>query len=255
MSQADAISGEPGSNDCVPLCSTPTARPAHRRWATRAARLLESIRAVPKTLLFNLRYFPLPDALRIPVVVRHTVHLKRLGGTLHLANDWRCGGIKLGFGDEGHFDRARERTMWDVSGRVTLGQGVRILHGARLSVGTAGALTLGDGVLLNSGATVICHRRVSIGRQTRIAWESLIMDSDFHQIVDAAGGCSNEDAPVRIGEHVWIGASAIVLKGSTIADGCVVGAGALVNRRYDETAALIAGNPGRIVRHGMVWRG
>lgn len=139
--------------------------------------------------------------------------------------------------------------------RLTLGRGVRIQHGARISVWAEGKLALADFVLVNSGAKVICNKRVSVGRETRIAWESLVMDSDFHQMIGSDGQPTNEDSSVQIGERVWIGTRVIVLKGSEIADGCVVGAGAVVNRCYDEKAALIGGNPGGILRRGIAWRG
>ncbi|MGK9369486.1 hypothetical protein ACSSWA_11350 [Melioribacter sp. Ez-97] len=35
----------------------------------------------------------------------------------------------------------------------------------------------------------------------------------------------NEDKPIQIGNHVWIGCWSVLLKGTYIADGCIVGAG------------------------------
>ena len=224
------------------------------RWTIRLGRLVEDLRAVPKTLLFNFRYFPPGIAIRFPVVVRHTVHLKALGGTVELAGDWRPGGIKLGFGNEGAFDRAHERTVWNVHGAVTIGQDVSVIHGARISVGERGRLVIGARVLLNAGATLMCNRRIAIGSGTRLAWDTLVMDSDFHELLDEDGRRTNPDAAVTIGEGVWIGARAILLKGSVIADGCVVGAGSLVVGRHAEPATLIAGNPARAKRRPVAWR-
>lgn len=255
MSTPDTGSHEPSGIPDAPPRTGKKARAGRGRWAIRAARIIESIRAVPKTLLFNLWYFPLATALRTPVVVRHTVRFRRLGGTLHLPDNCRRGSIKLGFGDAGHFDRERERTVWNVAGTVSLGQKVRIQHGARISVGSEGKLTLGDSVEVTAGAAVICNKSVSVGQATRIAWGALVMDTDYHQIIDTDGRRTNDDAPVRIGARVWIGTRVIVLKGSEIADGCVVGAGAVINRRYEEKATLIGGVPGRVLRHGVAWQG
>ncbi len=53
--------------------------------------------------------------------------------------------------------------------------------------------------------------------------------------------------PVHVGAHVYVGAAAIVLPGVTLGEGCVVAAGAVVNR--DAPAhTLVAGVPARIVR-------
>jgi acetyltransferase-like isoleucine patch superfamily enzyme len=53
---------------------------------------------------------------------------------------------------------------------------------------------------------------------------------------------------IRIGNDVWIGASAVVLPGVTVADGAIIGAGAVVT--HDVPAnAIMAGNPARLLRY------
>lgn len=55
-------------------------------------------------------------------------------------------------------------------------------------------------------------------------------------------------APVRIGNDVWIGHSAIVMQGVTIGNGAVVGAGAIVTRDVPNYG-IVAGNPARLIRY------
>lgn len=54
-------------------------------------------------------------------------------------------------------------------------------------------------------------------------------------------------APIKICDRVWIGFNAIILKGVTIGEGAVVGAGAVVTRDV-EPYTVVAGNPARVVR-------
>ncbi len=54
-------------------------------------------------------------------------------------------------------------------------------------------------------------------------------------------------APVRLGNNVWIGDSAIVCKGVTIGDHSVVGAGAVVTRDVPPYT-VVAGNPAALVK-------
>jgi acetyltransferase-like isoleucine patch superfamily enzyme len=54
-----------------------------------------------------------------------------------------------------------------------------------------------------------------------------------------------ERAPVRIGERTYIGSQAVVLKGVTIGDRCVVGAGALVSRDV-APRTIVDGIPARV---------
>ena len=58
--------------------------------------------------------------------------------------------------------------------------------------------------------------------------------------------------PVHIGDHVWIGARAVVLKGVTIGDGAIVAAGAVVVDNVPPRA-LAAGVPARVVREEIEW--
>jgi len=62
------------------------------------------------------------------------------------------------------------------------------------------------------------------------------------------------DAPINIGNKVWIGCSTTILKGTTIADGCIVGSNSFVNKVFNHTNCLIAGNPARIVKENVHWR-
>ncbi len=54
-------------------------------------------------------------------------------------------------------------------------------------------------------------------------------------------------SPVHVGDKSWIGFNSIVLKGVTIGEGAVVGAGSVVTK--DVSAwTVVAGNPARVIR-------
>ena len=56
-----------------------------------------------------------------------------------------------------------------------------------------------------------------------------------------------------IGNHVWIGCRATLLKGTYILDNSVVAAGAVVNKSIKEASVLLAGNPSEIKKKGISW--
>lgn len=95
--------------------------------------------------------------------------------------------------------------------------------GVRLEVLPGGRITIGTGTYLNRRTEIVAGRDITIGRNCRIAWDVVIMDTDQHD-VDGA----DRSAPVRIDDDVWIGCRAIVLKGVHIGRGAVIGAGAIV---------------------------
>ncbi len=96
--------------------------------------------------------------------------------------------------------------------------------GVRLEVMKGGRILIGGGTYLNRNTEVIAQQEVRIGRHCMIAWDVIIMDTDLHGI----GGAPPVAKPVTIGNHVWIGCRAIILKGVHIGDHAVIGAGAIV---------------------------
>jgi acetyltransferase-like isoleucine patch superfamily enzyme len=107
-------------------------------------------------------------------------------------------------------------------------------------------LILGEDVGL-SGTVVCAGKSVKIGKGTIAGSGAMILDNDFHRLDPAAGWVNEyvENArPIQIGEFVFIGARAIVLKGVTIGDRAVIGAGAVVTRDVPADH-IAAGNPAR----------
>jgi acetyltransferase-like isoleucine patch superfamily enzyme len=102
-----------------------------------------------------------------------------------------------------------------------------------------------------SGATVCAATGVDIGARVLVGADVLIADTDFHPVDvcprRAAPESGAASAPVRIGDDVFLGARAIVLKGVTIGRGTVVGAGSVVSSSLPEYV-VAAGNPCRVLR-------
>lgn len=113
--------------------------------------------------------------------------------------------------------------------------------GARLEIGERVGM---------SSTTVCAAASISIGEGTICGAGAMIVDNDFHtptQGWDWTIGSEATARPVRIGRGCFLGARAIVLKGVTIGDRAVVGAGAVVTQDVP-AEAVVAGNPARIVR-------
>jgi len=117
--------------------------------------------------------------------------------------------------------------------------------GVRLECRRGARITIGNGTYLNRNTEIIAQREVTIGRDCKIAWDVIIMDTDQHGI----GGAPPVAKPVRIGDRVWIGCRAIVRKGVTVGDGAVIGAGAIVTRDVPP-GGVVVGQAARVIRQG-----
>jgi acetyltransferase-like isoleucine patch superfamily enzyme len=115
----------------------------------------------------------------------------------------------------------------------------------------AGArIEIGDNVGM-SGVTVYARKEIVIGENTLIGANTKIMDNDFHPVEVEARNKNDEEKivckSVHIGKDCFIGCNALILKGSEIGDGSVVGAGAVVSGKFPPNS-VIAGNPAKVVK-------
>jgi acetyltransferase-like isoleucine patch superfamily enzyme len=124
----------------------------------------------------------------------------------------------------------------------------RVLTGASIIVLSGAKLTLGKGGM-NIGCRMVVSDSISLGNNVYIGDYSCIRDNDSHSI---SGGTNGRAAPVNIGNNVWIGMNATILKGVTIGDGAVVAANSLVNRSVPPNA-LVGGVPARVIRENVKW--
>lgn len=131
---------------------------------------------------------------------------------------------------------------------IDLARNVRLYQGVGLYLDQPGAtISIGNGTYLNRRTEITCKSNVTIGDDCAISWDVLITDTDYHQFM-----ASDPVGPVKIGNNVWIGAKAIILKGVTIGDGAVIAAGSVVTKDVP-AAALVRGNPATVVRDGVTW--
>lgn len=160
-------------------------------------------------------------------------------------------GVRLG---RGSVFMGRPRFRRHPGSRVVIGPGCRFnsspssnLIGVNrpciVSTLKEGAeLVIGDGCGF-SGTVIGCATRITLGRNVRCGANTLITDTDWHRDDPRSG----PDAPVDIGDNVWLGVNVTVLKGVTIGAGTLVGAGSLVTKSLPANV-VAAGVPARIIR-------
>lgn len=133
--------------------------------------------------------------------------------------------------------------------QLVIGDRARIYGHVRFALPSLHAtIAVGERTYINRDTEVHAVDAVRIGSDCAIAWGVLITDTDYHQIIGAP-----MVAPITIGDHVWIGARATILKGVTIGDGAVIAAGAVVTKDVAERS-VVAGNPARVIRTDVQWR-
>ena len=144
--------------------------------------------------------------------------------------------------------------------RIALGTNVRVNSAVRANplgcfqpsvlrtLCSEAEIVLETGVGLS--ATVLCAAAsIRIGEGTIMGAGAMILDTDFHRPAESWNwGTEPERSakPICIGRGVFIGARAIILKGVTIGDRAIIGAGSVVTRDVPPYHTAV-GNPSRIV--------
>jgi acetyltransferase-like isoleucine patch superfamily enzyme len=122
-----------------------------------------------------------------------------------------------------------------------------------LTVSRGGTLTIGAGTTCESAVIAAQTERIVIGSDCMLSFSIEIRTTDTHAIYDVdTGERVNPDQPVVIGDHVWLAKQAVVLKGTTIGSGSVIGTRALASGTFP-ALSLSAGVPARVLRENVTW--
>jgi acetyltransferase-like isoleucine patch superfamily enzyme len=141
-------------------------------------------------------------------------------------------------------------------GKIVLGSGVRLsgkpAFGFSNCHSDTPVLTIGDQTFIGHGCTFTLATAITVGARCLLAGGVRIYDLDGHPL-DAARRAAREPAarddskPVTLGDDVWVGTGALILKGVTIGPRSVIGAGSVVTADVPPDV-VVAGNPARVVK-------
>tara|TARA_B100001059_G_scaffold186238_1_gene188097 strand:+ start:637 stop:1176 length:540 start_codon:yes stop_codon:yes gene_type:complete len=109
-------------------------------------------------------------------------------------------------------------------------------------------VSLDTGWSLNEAVYIVPGGKIRIGKNTRIAARVVLVATN-HSYQDRTRPVADQgfiNAPIFLGDDVWIGVNSVVLAGVSIGRGTVVGASSVVNRSTEENA-IVAGNPAALI--------
>jgi len=135
-----------------------------------------------------------------------------------------------------------KNTILTVEGDYT------IYSNSYIRVVSGGQLYLKSG-FINEGVQITCASKISIGEGCVIARDVVIRDYDGHTIESPDYEIAKE---IIIGDHVWIGNRAMILKGVTIGKGAIIAAGAVVTKDVP-AGCVVAGVPAKVIKTDIRW--
>jgi acetyltransferase-like isoleucine patch superfamily enzyme len=133
-------------------------------------------------------------------------------------------------------------------GRIELGRWSWLGHATKIRC-HEGVVSIGAKTVLGQECTISAYQHVSIGRECVIADRVMLIDFD-HGMVEVERpirlqGIYKRD--VNVGNNVWIGYGACILRGVTVGDNAVIGTNAVVTANVPANA-VVGGVPARVIR-------
>ncbi len=128
----------------------------------------------------------------------------------------------------------------DKGAKLSIGKMFKMRDGAKIRVRKGAECVIGNNTSVNSNNMIVCHDKVVIGDGVELSPNVQIYDHDHD--FRCEGGIKArkyKTSPVVIGNNVWIGANTVILRGTTIGDNCVVGAGSIVKGEYPAGTAIV----------------
>lgn len=139
----------------------------------------------------------------------------------------------------------RPRTIMMRLCGIKVGRGTFIFPGIYFN-GTD--VILEDGVAINRGCIFDRGARIHLEKNVHVGFNVLFACAS-HRI-----GPSDERAPgwyaepIHVGKGTWLGANCVLFPGVTVAPGCVVAAGTVINKDLDTPNAIYAGSPAKLLK-------
>lgn len=148
---------------------------------------------------------------------------------------------------------------------IIKGNGNKIKIGADVFINGMMLIIEGDNnsVIIGDNAFIMGDTRIyvvdgttfSMGDNCMFSDHIEIRTTDNHSIIDRMTGKRiNYEEDVILHNKVWIGTGVKILKGSELAEGCIVGAGGVITRKHMQPYTIIAGNPGKEIKYNVDWK-
>lgn len=212
-----------------------------------------------KTFYFNFKKFPFDTARKLPVFFYGRVKFHDLRGEIILDSPIKTG--MIGFGQTFElFKKEQGIAEFYLSGKLVFKGNAHFGKDCIVYIGPESYCEMGDMFALGSRGKVFCYNKVIFGNYVRIGFESQIMDTNFHQLINLEIGKKEPMVlPIQIGDYNWIGNRSTVMQKTITPNYCIIASNSLVNKDYSSFGEniLIGGIPAKLLKNNISrdWEG
>lgn len=209
------------------------------------------------SIYFNFKTLPFSQAIRLPILFYGPINIYMILGRVKIiCDDLYCGMIKIGKNNEffngvdnNSFISLGEDSLVVFNGPCAISNNyvIRVSRNAKLSFGAY--------TFFGSNVRFICTTEIDIGKYTRCAYGSQIVDSNFHYVMDMKKkNVCRHFGKIVIGDYNWIGNHTSITKDCVTKPYTIVCSNTLLCKDYSVDSrehVMIGGIPGKIIKDSL----
>lgn len=181
------------------------------------------------------------------------LHIAGRNNKIYLEEFNGGGNISIGIGDN------IESCMFrmGVNNRVTANLNISYYGGGNVFPHET-FVNIGDGNIFNGDFSIISTAQkgtgVAIGNNNLFAGGISLHARVDHLVYDISTFEKfNQEYGITVGSNIWVGREVLMLNKAVISSNSIVGARALVNKKFESEHVLIAGNPAKVAKKNVMW--
>lgn len=124
--------------------------------------------------------------------------------------------------------------------RIQWGKSIDLRNFCSFVVGKNAELMVGDSVFMNNFCSVNCLEKIVIGKGTLFGEGVKLYDHNHRYTREKVEPQEFNTAPISIGKNCWLGTNVVVLKGVTIGDNSIIGAGCIIHKDIPANSMVLS---------------
>lgn len=211
------------------------------------------LRGLLKSIYFNFKTLPFSQAIRLPILLsRHTSFFNCKSNCIEFESRYpKTGTLRIGINDLQY--SYESRSFLSIQGKLIIkGNGSHVFGpGVSLNIWENGTLTVGNNFSVAPHLRLFVSKSIEIGDGNMWSFYNLVMDTDAHPIYSSNGEIINMPRKITFGNKCWLGAYCKILKGATIPDGSIIGAGSTISKKLHDKNTIYVDD--RVLKHNVNW--
>lgn len=206
-----------------------------------------------KTLYFNFKMFPFSIAIKVPVFFYGKIKFSVLKGKIIINAPIKTGMIGFGQPYEAFTTSAGKAELY-LAGTLSFEGHTQFGKDSRVYIAENAYCQMGEMSSIGSNGKIFCYNKIIFGNYCRIGFESQLMDTNSHQMINTVTGEKYPmTAPIILGNYNYFGNRISIMQNTKTPNYCTIASNSVCNKDYTQLGEniLIGGVPSKLLKENI----